>query len=317
MDLKMVGGAAKASPAFLFAAANCSNFLTSMANLSESIRSRFTGKKIVIIGDLVADQFLKGTISRVSREAPVFILRHDETETLPGAAANAATNVASLGALPVLIGAVGDDPNGRELLAALELRGVDCTHVHISPDIRTTTKVRVLAGQHYAPRQQVIRIDYENSAAAGENVASELEASIGHACTDADAIIVSDYGYGAATPELAALAISLAEKRAIPVIVDSRYRLKQFPGAAERDAEPGRGRADPRRTIYDGRLRTAPVGARVRRPLLVTCGNEGIILAEKGNSPVRMAAIGSTNRSTLPAPVTRSSRPIPLRLPPE
>jgi bifunctional ADP-heptose synthase (sugar kinase/adenylyltransferase) len=91
-----------------------------MVNLAETIRREFSQKKIIIVGDLVADQFLRGTISRVSREAPVFILRHDETETLAGGAANAAVNVASLGAKAVLVGLVGEDLNGENLLNVLE-----------------------------------------------------------------------------------------------------------------------------------------------------------------------------------------------------
>src|SRR5712664_2474152 len=129
-----------------------------MVNLIESIRQTFPGKKIAILGDLVADQFLSGTISRVSREAPVFILRHDETNTLPGGAANAAVNVAALGAKPILIGLAGQDANGEMLLETLKSSGVDLSGVVSTPEFSTTTKVRVLAGQHYAARQQVIRI---------------------------------------------------------------------------------------------------------------------------------------------------------------
>ncbi len=133
-----------------------------MANLSDTIRKKFPKKKIVIVGDLVADQFLRGTIARVSREAPVFILKHDETETLAGGAANAAVNVASLGGHAILIGITGEDSNGNELLGKLRQSEVNCDYITTSKNHRTTTKVRVLAGQHYAPRQQVIRIDYEN-----------------------------------------------------------------------------------------------------------------------------------------------------------
>ena len=96
-----------------------------MSSLREAINNGFTGKRIAIIGDLVADQFLGGTISRVSREAPVFILRHDETVTLPGAAANAAANVASLGGTPIPIGVLGSDENGTRLADAMKNAGVE------------------------------------------------------------------------------------------------------------------------------------------------------------------------------------------------
>ena len=263
-----------------------------MANSSPSVRSLFPGKKIVIVGDLVADQFLKGTISRVSREAPVFILKHEETETRPGAAANAAANVASLGARPVLIGVVGEDAEGRELLASLERFGVDCKYVRRSADARTTTKVRVLAGQHYAPRQQVIRIDYENTAGLSEEITRALGSDVCKACADADAVIISDYNYGVATPELAKIALAAAGERGIPVVVDSRFRLKEFPGAAS--ATPNQEEAGQ----ILGKGFSIQDCERLRlelkfQALLVTCGNEGMMLAEAGRSPIRMAAVGS------------------------
>ena len=90
-----------------------------MKKFNESIDQIFTSKKVMIIGDLVADQYLNGTIARVSREAPVFILRHDETTTMPGSAANAAANVASLGGTPIVIGVTGNDANGKLLLGSL------------------------------------------------------------------------------------------------------------------------------------------------------------------------------------------------------
>src|SRR5687767_11199158 len=145
-----------------------------MDQLSAKIRDSFPTKRIVIGGDLVADQFLNGTIARVSREAPVFILRHDSTTTLPGAAANAAANVASLGGQPKLVGLIGEDANGDKLFEKLSEFGIASDHIVRSGSFGTTTKIRVLAGQHYAARQQVIRIDYENSAPLQVEVKDEL-----------------------------------------------------------------------------------------------------------------------------------------------
>jgi D-glycero-beta-D-manno-heptose-7-phosphate kinase len=137
--------------------------------LSDKIIRKFSERKIVILGDLVADQFLRGTIARVSREAPVFILRHDETETLPGSAANAAANVASLGGNAVMVGFIGTDANGISLRQKLEEVRINCDFLVASEKFQTTTKVRVLAGHHYAARQQIIRIDYENKETVNES----------------------------------------------------------------------------------------------------------------------------------------------------
>ena len=167
-----------------------------------TVTKAFKNKRIVILGDAVADQFVSGTITRVSREAPVFIMRHDETETRAGGAANAAVNVASLGGTPYLIGLLGTDPDGDLLAAELERKGVNTDLLIRDPQIRTTTKTRVLAGQQYAPRHQVIRIDHENSAEIGIETRKKIADNLAAAAESADAIVVSDYNYGVATLEI-------------------------------------------------------------------------------------------------------------------
>jgi rfaE bifunctional protein kinase chain/domain len=241
---------------------------------------------------MVADQFLNGSIARVSREAPVFILRHEETATLAGGAANAAVNVASLGGRPVLIGVTGMDENGDLLLDALAKAGVDCGFVVRSDTLRTTTKVRVLAGQQYAPRQQVIRIDYENPAALDREIKAALRENLSAACDEADAIIISDYDYGVANVEMVDLAREISHKMGIPLLIDSRFRLREFPGATS--ATPNQEEAEQ----ILGKDFTAEGCDMLREELgyealLVTCGNKGMILAEKGRDPVYMEAIGS------------------------
>src|SRR5688572_9372992 len=126
-----------------------------------SLVRAFASRRVLVLGDLIADQFVSGEISRVSREAPVMILRHERTETVPGGAANCALNLATRGARAAVVGAVGEDEAGRELLDRLTAAGVDCGGVVVAPALRTTTKVRILAGHAHSPRQQVVRLDYE------------------------------------------------------------------------------------------------------------------------------------------------------------
>lgn len=263
-----------------------------MINISDIIRENFSRKKIVIVGDLVADQFLRGTIVRVSREAPVFILKHNETETLPGGAANAAVNVAALGGEAILIGVAGEDANGDALLEKLRLLNVNCEYVFRSPSLRTTTKVRVLAGQHYAPRQQVIRIDYENTELITKDLQENLNQNLINAAQKADAIIISDYNYGVANAEIAATAKQIAEENKIPLLVDSRFDLQNFQGATT--ATPN----------YDeveqilGENFTEEDCIRLRETLgyeslLITRGNQGMLLIEKNKSPLNIKAVGS------------------------
>jgi len=263
-----------------------------MIDILKKIQTEFPQKCVVIVGDLVADQFLNGTISRVSREAPVFILRHDQTTTLPGAAANAAANVASLGGRPVLIGLAGRDMNGDLLLNKLNAIGVDTAAVVADASLTTTTKVRVLAGQHYAARQQVIRIDYENSNAISGELREKLKENLIAAGNKADAIIISDYNCGSVSSELYETAKTISRERGIPLIVDSRYRLAEFSDAST--ATPNREEVE---KILGENFSTEDCASLRERlnyeALLVTNGNEGMLLAEKGKTPVSMDAVGS------------------------
>src|SRR5258708_17730104 len=129
-----------------------------MSRLAKIVEG-FSGQSIVVIGDVIADQFIYGEITRVSREAPVFILRHEHTETTPGGAGNCAANLAALGANVKLISALGNDEAGQVLSSKLRAAGVDCSGVLLPDKRRTITKVRVLAGQIHPTHQQVLRID--------------------------------------------------------------------------------------------------------------------------------------------------------------
>jgi rfaE bifunctional protein kinase chain/domain len=264
-----------------------------VADLINRVINLFPDKRIVIVGDLVADQFLSGSISRVSREAPVFILRHEETETRPGGAANAAANVASLSGTPLVVGVIADDENGRLLRRSLENAGVNCDHIVTNIGGSTTTKVRVLAGQSYSVKQQVIRIDYENSSEFSDELRDKLIENLANASADADAIVISDYGYGVVDNELFERARQLAEKHSIPLVVDSRTRLREFSGATS---------ATPNQEEVEQLIGPNFSDAHCQRlceelgfeSLLVTCGNKGMIVVENGKDARRFAAIGST-----------------------
>jgi D-glycero-beta-D-manno-heptose-7-phosphate kinase len=264
-----------------------------MNRLLDTISEKFPVKRVVVVGDLVADQFLHGTIARVSREAPVFILRHNETKTLAGGAANAAVNVASLGGQAALIGVVGKDANGDVLLKKLQESNVDCRHIISSDKYKTTTKVRVLAGQHYAPRQQVIRIDYENSESFDGKLQEKLTQNFLLAAENAHAIIISDYSYGAATEKISRVARQVAADKKIPLLVDSRFGLKNFPGATT--ATPNQDEVEQilgkNFTEKDCIELCENLGY---ESLLITRGNKGMLLIEKNKSPVSFDAVGAT-----------------------
>lgn len=264
-----------------------------MTDTVRTIQEIFGQKTVVILGDLVADQFLNGTISRVSREAPVFILRHDTTQTLPGAAANAAVNVASLGGKPMLVGFTGSDVSGELLLNELRESGVECKYVVADPGQSTTTKVRVLAGQHFAARQQVIRIDYENKSEVSAGFKEMLRQNLVAACESADAIIISDYDYGAAFPEVIETARTISQEKGIPLLIDSRFRLTDFRSATS--ATPNRDEVE--QILGKNFTQRACSELRERlgfEALLITNGNLGMLLFEKNKEPLQIDAVGSS-----------------------
>lgn len=263
-----------------------------------SVVKRFPGLRIVVVGDAIADQFVYGAITRVSREAPVFILRHEQTETVPGGAANCAANLASLGAAVSLTGVVGTDAAGRALLEKLELAGLDCRGVLVADDMQTTTKVRILAGQLHSTRQQVIRIDYEGTRLTSDQQHAELRAHALESAEAADAIVISDYNYGVANGEIADALKKMAVSKNIPALVDSRFELSRFHGFTS--ATPNEDEVEQLLSGDDRAVANLEsAGERLRedlgyRALLITRGGHGMILFEAGVEPLRIAAVGGS-----------------------
>src|SRR5438270_240713 len=173
---------------------------------------RFSSRRILVVGDLIADEFIYGDVARVSREAPVLILRYGTTETVGGGAANAANNVAALGGRSRLVGIVGDDVEGRRLIGSFH-RGVERTHVIRSRGYRTPVKTRILAGGIHAARQQIVRIDRESGWPLDEAVSRAVAQKIGAAVDGCDAVLLSDYGSGLVTPAVATAVRRAAARR--------------------------------------------------------------------------------------------------------
>ena len=264
-----------------------------MNRLIDIIR-RFADQKIVIIGDAIADRFVHGSISRISREAPVFILQHQHTETLPGGAANCAMNLVALGAKVSLISVTGADEAGNELRAKLEGAGVNVDGVIVSDKIQTTTKVRILAGHSHSSRQQVIRIDYEGAAFNDDEARAALLDKLQQTIQNANAIVISDYNYGVVDAQ----AVDVIRKsNGTPVLVDSRFRLLDFPGftAATPNEDEVENLAGTPITSAE-QLEQAATELKQRlghRALLVTQGGEGMTLVESDVAPLHIRAVGA------------------------
>jgi rfaE bifunctional protein kinase chain/domain len=260
------------------------------------ILARFGRVRLVVIGDLMADEFIYGQIDRVSREAPVLILKYDSTEIVPGGAGNAAANAAALGARVRVIGMVGRDTAGDRLLAALPAgatRGVVRARGQITP-----VKTRILAGGVHSAKQQVVRIDRAGRPASAA-VLRSIEAELARALRQADAVIVSDYGGGVATPDLWRRALAAARLKRPPVVlVDSRYGLAGFAGMTactpnESEVEALLGvRINEHREVLEnaGRTLLRKLGCRA---VLITRGSRGMALFEPNRPTDHIPIVGS------------------------
>ena len=216
---------------------------------------------------------------------------------MPGGAANCAMNLASLGARVSLVSVAGEDEAGRALLEKLSAAGVNCDSLLTSAKLRTTTKVRILAGQLHSTRQQVIRIDYEGEPLNDLKLLERLREEVLEHARDSDAVIVSDYNYGVADPSMASFTRDAATAGKIPVLADSRFRLSDFGGFTS--ATPNQDEVEQllRKQLSNaGELEGAGEELREQldyRALLVTQGSSGMTLFEDGVAPVHIEAVGA------------------------
>jgi rfaE bifunctional protein kinase chain/domain len=187
------------------------------------------GRRIVVAGDFVLDRFIYGYPKRVSREAPVVILRFWKEESLPGGAGNTAANVHSLGGDPVMVGVTGGDEAGRTLREIFWTRGLATDGLLEAPDYRTPEKTRILGGGPHSIKQQIVRYDIEEELRAAEPLSALLRQHLRAAARGADGAILSDYGYGAIAPDAVAVLREVLAAGA-RICVDSRHRLPEFTG---------------------------------------------------------------------------------------
>jgi rfaE bifunctional protein kinase chain/domain len=260
------------------------------------------GKRVVVFGDLIADEFVYGRIARVSREAPVLILEYDTTEVVPGGAGNAANNVASLGGTVRLVSLVGRDEPGRRLFKVLP-RAVERVGLSRPSGYRTPIKTRILAGGIHSAKQQVVRIDRHTSEPVTDRQRALAERAAKRAIRTADAVLISDYGSGLVQPrfvaELAAmLRTPSGRKRRVPILIDSRYALTRYRGLTactpnESEVEQVLGV-----TIDDSKPALERAGrALLKRTrmdsVLITRGSRGMALFESGKPTVHIPIFGS------------------------
>jgi rfaE bifunctional protein kinase chain/domain len=259
----------------------------------------FPSVTVTVLADLVADEFVFGEIARVSREAPVLILKHRERTVVPGGGANAVMNLASLGVEVLPVGVVGDDEPGELLLAKFRETKISTSGITKLKGHVTTTKTRILAGTSHSSRQQVVRVDREPvPIVEGHSVLTKIARTAREYMDKSQALLVSDYGYGAATPQLLTRIKSNGWLSGKPITLDSRYRMLEYTGAsAATPNEPEVEEAlqikigdDDQRLLSAGEQLMARLGL---QSLVITRGRDGMVAFEKGKKPQTIPIFGS------------------------
>jgi rfaE bifunctional protein kinase chain/domain len=299
--------------------------VSDLARRLGAVVAAMRGRTILVVGDLIVDEYLFGKPARISREAPVLILRFTEREVLLGGAANAVHNVHALGARVVPIGVVGRDAAGDELRALFGAAGIPTDGIVPEAGRVTPVKTRINAGGYQATRQQVVRLDREPSGDVQPVTEDALVARLDALAGGVDAILVSDYGYNTVTPRVFERVRALAERSRAVLSVDSRYELPRFTGvtaATPNEAElaqlAGAPMDDERDVEKAGRQLLERLGARM---LLVTRGSRGLALLERDGAttfiPIHgtdeiadVTGAGDTVIATFTAALAASASPI-------
>lgn len=248
--------------------------------------SGMQGRDILVIGDMVADIYLDGRISRISREAPVLVLEQVGEKVVAGGAANVVNNIATLGGKVHAVGLVGADKSADGLREILAANGADVRGLIADDSRPTISKTRIIAGGRATVSQQIVRIDRESKAPMAPAIEAELRAYIKTILPTVEGVVISDYGSGTVTEGLQSLLIDYCRAHDIPSIVDSRYAVRRFCGIGyvkQNDAEiaAAMGRElvmteDIVRAAEELRQELAAKG------VLVTRGELGMVLVEHG-----------------------------------
>jgi rfaE bifunctional protein kinase chain/domain len=259
------------------------------------IIDRFPSRRIAVIGDLIADEFLYGQIARVSREAPVLVLEYRDLVRLPGGAANAANNLLDLGCRVSIAGSVGRDDAATNLLSILNKKRADIRAVQKIKAYSTPIKTRILAGAHHSAPQQIVRVDRVCMPDPPPPIrADKLEQNL----HSADGVILSDYGYGTIVPSLVESVNRTARRLRIPVVVDSRFQMSEFssvtsitPNITELEASIGISIGSDRKLLH--RIGRQVLKKQRLSSLLVTQGRFGMTLFETDKAPLHIPIYGT------------------------
>ncbi|MBW4419193.1 MAG: bifunctional hydroxymethylpyrimidine kinase/phosphomethylpyrimidine kinase [Myxacorys californica WJT36-NPBG1] len=253
----------------------------------------FAQATILVVGDLTLDEFLTGRVERVSREAPVLILRHEETQQVPGGGANSIYNFAKLGATVKAVGLLGKDLQGQALQQLLETVGVNTDGIFLDPDRPTVTKTRISGHARQSVTQQIVRVDRKSDALPSPELQQQLAQYIFEQIHTVDAIVCSDYGDGTLTKPV--IEATLKHSR---TIIDSQKQMPQYqkafiftPNLPEAELAVGYSITDTQTLSQAGRDLLRLTGA---EHILITRGEQGMTLFDQKGTQQHIPAFNRT-----------------------
>jgi len=241
---------------------------------------KLVGRRILVIGDVFLDEYISGRATRLSREAPIPVLEFVGRRYVPGGAANPSNNIVALGGIAYQVGVIGDDEEGKTLLAKLKEAGIDAAAVVTDPSRPTTTKTRIVAQGSLRFPQQLARIDHLDRRPVAGKVEKAIVAHLEALVPQVDAVLMSDYRTGVASEAVVTASLELARQHGKLATVDSQGNLHKFSGfdlvkCNQREAEAVLGRTlcseDDFQAAHEQLLAELEVQA-----ILITRGPEGM-----------------------------------------
>jgi rfaE bifunctional protein kinase chain/domain len=270
------------------------NKLAASAERLYALLDGFVKARVLVIGDLTLDEFLTGQVERISREAPVLIIRHETTRQIPGGGANAVYNLAKLGAKVKVVGLVGKDSQGEVLRQIFAEAGIDTTGMLVDSSRPTVTKTRIAGHARQSVTQQIVRIDRKSDQLPDSEMQLQLAAQIRQQLDGVDAVVCSDYGEGVFTASVIEAALLHSQ-----TIVDAQTDLGRYQGATlftpnlpEAEQAVGYTINNPQKVRQAGQDLLALTGA---KQMLITRGDEGMSLFDQTGMEDHIPAFNRTD----------------------
>lgn len=262
----------------------------------------FGKRRIGAIGDFIADEYIYGATDRVSREAPVLILKFDKGDIFPGGCGNACYNLSSLGCEVIPFGVTGSDDTGKILLKLFRSKGINTENILKDEKRTTPRKTRILAGGHHTAKQQVIRIDRESKNPIGNALEKQLIKKLEKTLPSLDAIVISDYNLGVISDQMIDYLNSISEKKEIIVTVDSRFKFNRFRNVTSltpNEGEASRVTGIPVEDDEKSLIKCGTALFEMTNPdaLLITRGRRGMSLFEKDGTVINIGVYGEDELS--------------------